>query len=381
MDDIGFNDNLTTGAREFHIQTATLVDEGIIRTEVFEKGRVLFVENFPYERREGKDSGAEGRLRRLVDGFHQTMIEEIDTLFEMSERIFEEENVSAHERIGQVFLYMHIFDRAEKHFQKTLELAPERHSCYIYLARCHYFQKRYKQSVDTLKALREKGVHYPDMYNLMGLIMLEKGKFRHALQYFKEALKQNQSYIEAYVNMAETILARMLKLDPEQQAQDFAKSVEFLQIIIKKIDNYGGAEDRQHCTVVLKTIKQHGPQKALSLMHEYREKRFMQRIPPEIIGFRFQLRLLYTEEEMSSELLESYEEKIASALEESPSYPDLWHYLALIHLMQCRHYFLKGLDNFKDATRINPSFDKANKNLRLVENDGREFLSLIKTIV
>ena len=64
MADIGLNQNISTDSRDFHIQTATLVDEGVIRTEVFEKGRVLFVEHYHYERRLPEDeNGADTRLR------------------------------------------------------------------------------------------------------------------------------------------------------------------------------------------------------------------------------------------------------------------------------------------------------------------------------
>lgn len=382
MEDIGYNDDLKTASRRFHVQTATLVDEGIIRTEVFEKGRVLFVENYYYERRsENRERGAEGRLRYLVDQFHQSMMEEIDSLFEMSERVNDSDSVSAHEKIGLVFLYMHIFDKAESHFRRAIAMAPERHSTYIYLGRCFYRQKRYKEALAILNELVEQGVAYPDLFNQLGLVMLDRSNYRQALNYFKEALKLNPAYIEAYLNLSEAILRRMTRLDPATQKADLAKSISFLQIIFKKIDTYGRAEDRKQCAAVMKILQKDGARKALALMSEYRDEQFVRRTPPEIVGFRFQLRLLYSEDEMSDDLLASYERKLTEALERNPSYPDLWHYLALVHLMQCRHHFLMGLDNFRDASRINPNFDRAIKNLRLVENDGREFLSLIKTIV
>ena len=115
MEDIGLNQNIVVGSREFHIQTATLLEEGFVRAEVFEKGRLLFVENSRYERREPESNkGAETRLKKVVDQVHQTIIEEIDSLFETSERIFEENNPLPHEKIGLVFLYMHIFDKVSE---------------------------------------------------------------------------------------------------------------------------------------------------------------------------------------------------------------------------------------------------------------------------
>jgi|GEM_PF-2349924 len=383
MADIGLNQNLSVGPREFHLQTATILDEGIIRTEVFQKGRLLFVENHRYERRDGKEErGAEARLRRIVDQFHQAIIEEIDSLFEISDRVFDENQPAPHEKIGLVFLYMHIFDKAELHFKRSIELQPDRKSSYVYLGRCYYLQKRYQQAIEILSNLPDNQTNYPDVHNLMGLIMTEKRNFRKAFDYFKLALNQNSSYIEAFFNLAEALMQRTITLLQSQEREaEIKKSTDFIKIMLKKIHTHGNAEDRQQSSMISKALLQNDMHKALSLIHEHREKNYVRRVPPEVVGYQFYLRLFYSEEELSSEALEGYEEKIASALEYNPSYADLWHYLALIHLMQCRHYFLAGLDNFRDATRINPNFEKAVKNLRLVENDGREFLSLIKTIV
>lgn len=382
MGDIGLNENISVASREFHVQTSTLVDEGIIRTEVFEKGRLLFVEHYHYERRNlEQDKGPENRLRQIVDQFHQSIIEEIDTLFEISERVFARETPAAHEKIGQVFLFTHIFDKAEKHFKRVLELEPHRHSSYVYLGRCYYLQKRYNQALEILAPFTNQQLRYPDAYNLLGLIMLEKKNFRQALHYFKESLKHNPAYIEAYFNLSEAILQRMLVLKLEEKPEELKKSTDFLKILLKKIDHYGNVEDRNQSYLINKALGKMDLRKSLALMHKYREQHFIRHIPPEIIGYKFYLRLFFGDEDMNAEVLKGFEEKLSAALQKNPSYPDLWQYLALVHLMQCRYYFLRGLDNFRDATRINPHFDKAAKNLRLVENDGREFLSLIKAIV
>lgn len=317
----------------------------------------------------------------MVDQIHQTVIEEIDSLFETSEQVFEENNPLPHEKIGLVFLYMHIFDKAEKHFRRSIELDVSRFNSHLHLGRCFFLQKRYNQAREILDRLIRQEVCYPDLFNLLGLVMMETRDYWKALQYFKEALKRNSAYIEAYFNLSDSILRRVMAMKTSQKKSELKKSVDFIRIILKKIENFGNMDDRRQSSLINKTLNENNIEKSLNLIQEYRDKHYIRRVPPEIFGYQFYLRLFYSDEELSSETLENYEEKITAALQKNPSYPDLWHYLALIHLMQCRHYFLKGLDNFADATRINPNFDKAVKNLRLVENDGREFLSLIKTIV
>jgi len=219
------------------------------------------------------------------------------------------------------------------------------------------------------------------MYNLMGLIMMANKKFVNAFNHFKEAIKLNPNYTEAYFNLARAILLRISYLKSQNREKDVEQNLNFFGLILKKIEKIGSVTDRKAVSQVLRTLRKSGINKTLSVMDDYLDKHYVRKIPPEVVGYEFYLRLCYSDEEMSLDVLKSYEEKIAAALEEHPTFPDLWNYSALIYLMQCRFYFLQGLDNFRESTRINPQFEKARKNLRLVENDGREFLSLIKAIV
>lgn len=382
MADIGLNQNFQIGSHEFHIQTVTNVEGGFVRSEIFEKGKILFVEIKNYERRDTKENkGAEPRLQRMVDQFHQSIIEEIDSLFEISKKIFEEEKVSYHLKIGAVFLYMHIFDKAESHFKRCIELDPDHYDSRIHLARCYLLQKRLNQAYDTISGLLNKKLEYPDLYNLIGLIMLEKKQFINALQYFQQALKKNPTYTEVYLNLAEALLRRLNVIISDKNDEEFKKTVDFLKVILKKIEKVGNIEDRDLVNQLMLAINKSGIKKSLAILHEYRDRNYIRRIPPEVVGYEFYLRLRYADEEMSLDVINNYENQISNELKKNPDYPDLWNYIALIHLMQCRFFFLKGLENFREATRINPNFEKAKNNLRLVENDGREFLSLINAIV
>ncbi|MFQ5583911.1 MAG: tetratricopeptide repeat protein [Calditrichia bacterium] len=382
MADIGLNQNLEIASRHFHVQTVTSVDEGTIRSEIFEKGRLLYVESYKFDRR-GRDDeeGVEKRLRHLVDQFHQSILNEIDSLFEISEKVLKEDEVAPHEKLGLVSLYMHIFDKAEIHFKKAIEINPEKHSTYIYLARCYFLQKRIKLAYKTLAPLTSRSVLYPDLLNLLGLIMMEERKYIQSMKYFKEALKQNPKYTEVYMNLAEALLRRIILLRGKNKDSEVNTAIRFLKAVFKKITEVGNDDEKKMIVKLKSALNASGINKALSLLNEFRDTYYIRRIPPQVIGYEFFLRLRYLPEEMPIEVLNSYEYKISEELKRAPQYPDLWNYLALIHLMQCRHQFLKGLDDFRKATQINPNFEKANKNLRLVENDGREFLSLINAIV
>lgn len=382
MADIGLNQNISVKGRQFHIQTASNIEEGYIRTEVFEKGRLLFAENSKYERRDlSRDGDAELRMRRLLDQYHQNVISSLETLFELSGILEDVPHSISHQRIGAIFLAILVFDKAEHHLLKAINYAPEQFSSKILLGRCYFFQRRFKQAEETLEPLVNSDLEFPDLYNLLGLIFMEQKNLVQALQHFRRSIKLNSGYKESYYNLALTVLRRIGFLKMQSKMQDVQKNLEFFEIILRKIFRIGNQEDKTLVSQVKQALANKNYGKAQTLLYDFRTRYYYKPVPQDVSGYEFYLWLKYLPDRLDYESLVRFKERISKAVVEYPEFPDLWNYLGLIHLMICRDYFLKGLDNFKEATKINPRFSKARKNLRLVENDGREFLSLIKTIV
>ncbi|GAB4378914.1 MAG: hypothetical protein Kow0042_27810 [Calditrichia bacterium] len=382
MADIGLNQTVSIKGRKFHVQTATNLEDGYIRTEVFEQGRVIYSELNKYERRDStQESGAELRLRRIVDQFHHNTISGLETLFELSEIIRDKQHHISHYRLGAIFLSLHLFDKAEENLMKAIDIDPDYHPAHVVLARCYYLQKRYQQAAQVLEPLVRSHIAYPDLYNLYGLILLEQKNYVHALNHFRHAIKLNPKYKEAFYNLAIAILQRINFLRMQNKKEEIQKNTEFLVLVLNKIDKIGNKKDHILVAQVLQALRSKNYGKLHSLIYDFRNKNFLQVVPPAVVGYEFYLWLRYLPDRLDYETLKYFEEKISCTLKDNTDFPDMWNYLALIHLMLCRDYFLRGLDNFKEATKINPRFTKARKNLRLVENDGREFLSLIKAIV
>jgi hypothetical protein len=363
MADIGLNQNVSIRNRKFHFQTATNIEDGIIRTEVFEQGRLMYAQDNRYERRGSRNpEGGESRLRQALDRFHRSMILSLKVYFELSDILQDKENAISHYRLGAIFLSLHIFDKSQQHLLKCISLDPKFYGANIALARCYFYQKKYRESEEILQTLVKTEIPYPDLYNLLGMVMLEQKNYIQCLNHFRHAVKLNQKYKEAYFNIAAAIFKRISYLRTQDKGEDVQKNLDFLNIILNKIDKVGDDDDRA------------------VLIYDYRHRLFYQRMLPEIVGYEFYLWLKYLPERLDTEKLLYFENKFSNTLDDNADYADMWNYQALIHLLLCREHFLKGLQNFKEATRINPQYTKAKNNLRLVENDGREFLSLIKAI-
>jgi tetratricopeptide (TPR) repeat protein len=381
MADIGLNQNITIRSRQFHFQTATNIEDGIIRTEVFEKGRLLYAQDHKYERRESESpEGGELRMQLTLDQFHKRIISRLKKVFEISEIIADIEHPVSHYRIGAIFLSLHIFDKTEQHLNKSIELNPKYYGAHIALARSYFYKKEYTRAEELLQSLVKSGIKYPDLYNLLGLVMLEQKNYIQSLNHLREAIKLNPKYKEAYFNIAAAIFKRIGYLKTQNKQEDMQKNSEFLNIILSRLQKVGDEEDQFMIENIKKSFQGKNFGKIQTLIYDYRHRLFYQRIHPEILGYEFYLWLRYLPDRLDFEQLLYFEENFTKTLANNADYADMWNYLALIHVLLCRDYFLKGLNNFKEATRINPKFTRAKNNLRLVENDGREFLSLIKAI-
>ncbi len=380
--DVGLNSALELGKRKFHVQTSTALEEGKIISEVFEQGRLLFKEVYPYERRRRTDEKLlEKRVKSTLEAFHAAIIEELEALFHISHQLETITDRQAHERLGFVFLHLHVFDKAEYHLQKALQLEPQHYSSSIYLARCYFSQKKYQKALSVLNQYLKDKIPYADYYHMLGLVMLERNKFLAALQYFKQAIQLNPAYIEAHVNIARTLLRRIQYLKLQNQENDVARNVEFLKATLKKILKLSPDQETDFVKKTLHYIQKQQFNQAENFVTDYWEKHYFRKVPVELIAYLFYLFLKYYDEEMSLELLERFEDRMQQALEAHKDYPDLWNYYGLLNIMLCRHYFFEGKRDIQQALEINPGYHKAKSNYRVLENDSREFALLIQRIV
>ncbi len=380
--DVGLNSAIELGQRKFHIQTSTALEEGKIIAEVFEQGRLLFHEVYPYERRRRSDDKLlEKRVKTVLENFHAAILEELEALFHISRRLESVTDRLAHERLGYVFLNLHVFDKAEHHLRRALELDPHHYSSSIYLARCYYSQKKYQKAISVLNQYLKENIPYADFYHMLGLVMVERNKFLAALQHFKKAIQLNPHYVEAHINIARTLLRRIQLLKLQEQEADIEKNINFLKATLKKILTLNPDSEAEFVKKVFQYLKKNQLNQAEAFVTDYWEKHYVRRQPPELIAHLFYLFLKYYEEEMSLELLERFADRMQNALEKNPGYPDLWNYYGLLNIMLCRYYFFEGKQDIQRALEINPGFIKAKSNYRVLENDSREFSLLIQKIV
>jgi tetratricopeptide (TPR) repeat protein len=381
MAEIGYNNSMDVAGRKFHFQTATDSNKGKIRCEVFEDGRVITATVVDFERRKGdRRNTVEDRLKVIVESMHNEMMDEIDLLFKISEKVLQIRHCSSHNKIGILFLQNNLTEDAIKHFHLAIEINPHNLEGYNNLGQAYIQSGNYKKAIEILRQGMLKGEHFTDMLNNYGFALMMDSQFEAALREFKKAIKQNKSYLEAHYNIASLYLRSALNSNEDhflpppsiriQRAMDH-----LIQLKDKKIKIFDVLHEK-----ILKLVNLNKIEQAVSLLEENRKKIFLKDIS-NLISTNFYLKFMYGGKGLDMDTIKRYEYRLKGAIEQNADYADLWNNLGVVHLIQCRNLFLQALNEFNRALEINPDFDKAIKNKKLVENDGKEFLILLRAIL
>ncbi len=381
MPDIGYNDNLSIGGRKFHIQTASNFGKGVARCEVFEEGRLITMQKIEFERRKASDEQSmEQRIRRIVSELHQETIDEIDLIFQIAEKVKKLRHAPSNVKLGLIFLHNNLISDAIEQFETALSIDPDSAAALNNLGLAYIRLGKTNKAIHYLQQALEKSQPYADIYYNLGLAYLDEKQHYKALKNFQEALRINPNYLKAQYHLAIVYLESIIlnksdsMLPPPsirlgratQQLQKLKENeLKYFNDIYPKVSS---------------AIEQSELNTAVEILRNNRERVFPGEVL-DLIGIDFYLKFMYGGRGLNNEIIGKFERQLLRAIDEHPEYADLWNNLGIVHLIQCRNLFLQALSEFDKALEINPSFEKALKNKKLVENDGKEFLILLRAIL
>jgi len=381
MSDIGYNDNVQVYGRKFHVQTATHSSKGVASCEVFEAGRVINKNYISFERRGQSDKDAmENRIRKIVENMHQETLSEIELMFVISKKINSLGHAPSHVKMGLLFIKNNLMQDAINEFKTAIEINPKQIDAHNNLGLAHIKANDYPEGVRVLERALTIQPGYADVHHNLGMAYYYEKQHKKGLEHIQKALRINSEYQIARYNHAlvymDSILAdrKDKQLPPAtirveralQQLQSLADSgLDGVKLVLNKVKKALIAKDFSNAVKILDTT---------------REKIFPGEIHS-IIGINFYLRFMYGGKNLNKRSLKKFEKDLINSIETNDEYADLWNNLGIVHLIQCRNLFLKALNEFNKALEINPKFEKALKNKKLVENDGKEFLILLRAIL
>lgn len=381
MADIGYNDNVSVSNRTFHIQTASNIKKGTARCEVFEQGKLISTHDLEFERRRAfSEDSLETRVREIVSVLHKETIDEIELMFQIRDKVKKLKHAPSNIKLGLIFLQNNLVKDAIEQFELALSIDPDSGDALNKLGLAYIKLGQNNTAMNYFKTAIEKGYKYADVYHNLGLALLNEKQHNKALNNFQEAIRINPKYSQAQYNLAITYLDSILLDKSENILPPPSIRMERAHQLLNKLSTNSSNGFEKISTKVSSALSEKDISSAINILITNRDKVF----PPELdslIGMDFYLKFMYGGRKLNIEIIQKFEDRLNEAIEKNNNYADLWNSLGIVHLIQCRNLFLQALSEFDKALELNPSFDKALKNKKLVENDGKEFLILLRAIL
>ena len=371
MENLGLNNDVLVGGRKFHIQTSYSDASRLIQSKVFNEGQVIDSKEVPVNGVSMDD------INTQLSGVHQEQITEMEILYYIYEKVKAVRHASSSQKLGLVFLKKNLLKEAIEQFKLALEIDPNLNDVYGSLGRALLISGRYDDAADLLREGVERAPKYADIQNYLGVAYLYQENFSDAITHLTEAISLNENYIGAHYHLGIAHLAEGLEQSGslDENSENYQKAMEHIALAVERM------------------VDRHIPgfQKVLDLVRKSSYKEavnvFLNSTPKEALTHflnlenEFYLKFMYGGKGKDDMFIADYVHNLRDLLGDHPQYADLRNNLGIAYLIQCRNLFLKALEEFRAALKINPNFKKAEKNLKLAENDGKGFLILLRAIL
>lgn len=371
MESAGLNSEVLAGGKKFHVQTNYLEPVKKIVSTIYEGGKIVFAKEIQFQ-----ENALSEAVREQIASIHKEMISEIELLFYIAEKVKTIRHASSNNKLGLVFLQKNLYDEAKKEFERAIELDPDFIESYKNIGLVHYETGELELAEDILRKGIERHDEYPDIHNALGRVYSKKIEYKSALTEFEKALELNKNYVEVHYNIVLALLRSIVSNETEEELPDLENrknlALDHLQTAEKYIDSdtlieayeYFDEDDIENTLKVLEKIEGVNTLESINSFEN-----------------EFYLKFMFGGKGKDDKFISEHIVRLKDAIKKFPYYADLRNYLGIAYLIQCRNLFLNALDEFRQALKINPNYKKAEKNLKLAENDGKGFLILLRAIL
>jgi len=381
LNSIVLHTKVSVHAREFHVHTGSVAEKNVIISEIFERGKFVTSKQLVFEERDARNEPSKQRfLKNKASDLHQDTIDEINMLFHIQSKIKALKLFLPHFKLGTVFFYRNIIPEAIESFKVCLEAKPDFIPAYIMIGKCYIRLGIYTDAVHYLLKGYKQNSEYPDLSNTLGVALTLSKEYQKATSILQQALKKNPEFDEANFNLG-IALFRSTTDSTDQQDKSIVppRVMRYLKALVRQ-ERYQSSEWQKMFEDTTEVV-QNGNLDEIFNHLERLQLALITHLKIDPMIESFYLKFMYGGRELSYPELESYEARIWALSAERNNFADFWNEMGTIHIIQCRHLFLKALGEFEKAVELNKNYSEALKNLELTQNIKKGFLILLRAIL
>ena len=361
---------LSSGTK-YYVQSSLIPAQRLITTSLFHEGNLLTRQNAPYD---GALSGEP--LRATVRKLHDEYRARLMSLLDLRERLKKDVDARAHLRLGEALFKQRLYREAMAEVIRSIKLGLEDAGAYSILGNCLLALGDSEKAMRAFQKGLELAPGYADLHNDLGVTHLKLERCREAVTSFERALECNRYYQAALLNLAIALaLNVILKQDYDLSKDLRSRMRRLLELNLQlkpQIDGEDfraavGALDSEHFDVVYEKLA------AI--------KRDLDTVASNDLSLEIYLILKFRGDELTEEDIDGLVERLNLAIESNPGYADIQNDLGVLYAAKCKLFIDKAHESFRQALQTNPSFRKAEKNLKLAGNDRQGIHFLLKALL
>lgn len=376
LGDLGLNSDLRVGKKKLHIQTSFNEETRIAITEIFEGGRIV-------DRRESVFDAdiSESRFQKEVKQFHGLVISDLELLFFVARQVRASKSISSITKLGKLFLQKGFYKEAIEQFLFVQKLETNSRCCYNELGQAYFASGDYAAAMENFLQAIEMNPNYPDLYLYLARAYWKLEKYSLAIIQLNKAIQLNKEYHIAYYTLG-LYLAESTITSPRDK--DLLPPIERLkeaEHYLRQAVNLSADYNKQLIESGFEKLANRENVEAAITDFEDALQKTATQSSKIVADSEFYLKFLFAGLDHDTKALDHYIRTLERSVSQHSDYPDLHHSLGIAYLIKGWHLFVNSMDEFREAVELNPSFEKARKNLKLLENDGRGFLILLRAIL
>ncbi len=328
------------------------------------------------------DSKSPEEIEKNVKQFHHLILSDLEMLFFVTEKVQATEHPESIKRLGILFLEREFVDEAIEQLNRVLELNPSLENTHFHLGKAYLKKGDAKIACEHLKSAVDQTPTYPDIQFWYAKALWHAGELSDALKMFSSVFELKSDYHEAHYTLGLYLL---------QSCVDHPKHAD----LKPPLERLKDAEYHLHQAITLS--EEHYDSDAMNAGFEKLEQKDVEDTGLEefkdayhytrsssqtaVADSEFYLKFMFAGLDKDNRTLDHYIKTIETSVNQYPEYADLHKSLGTAYLIKTWHFFIKAVEEYREAVRINPSFEKAVKHLKLLENDSRGFLILLKSVL
>jgi tetratricopeptide (TPR) repeat protein len=371
VDSYELREEIKHGGRIYFLQTSFLPAEKHVRSSFFKDGAL-----FDTVVQRVEDIASPEELKGCTKEIHLRNKKRFLFLLGAREKIKAYKDPAPHLKLAQALLKKKLYTEAIQEANLAIQKGDKNSTPYMVIGESFYMLGDLAKALDAVKRGIIINPEYPDLHNLIGQIYLQQKKCRSAIESFKHAIGLNLYYGEPYFNLARAYLLNSIVKEDYELSRDlksnFTNNLErafqlnpFLEgEVLKEAKKLFEDENYDEAYKMLESVPRNAGKGGV-----------------DEITLELYLMLLMSDDRLPADDVENCLKRVGEIIDQNPSFADAYNSLGILYTAKCKLFMDKASEAFRKALELNKNYRKAQKNLRLMENDRQGIFILLKALL